>query len=44
MLSKVWKSILTDKLRTDGPAWEGEEGRLIMFSFTREGGREVGER
>ena len=44
VLSKVWKSILTDKLRTDGPAWEGEEGRLIMFSFTREGGREEGER
>ena len=22
-LSRVWRSILTDKLRTDGPAWEG---------------------
>jgi len=23
VLSRVWRSILTDKLRTDGPAWEG---------------------
>ena len=51
VLSRVWRSILTDKLRTDGPAWEG--AMMCFFSFfffvcfrererAREGGREGG--
>lgn len=34
VLSRVWRSILTDKLRTDGPAWEGEE-QVFFFCCRR---------
>ena len=40
VLSRVWRSILTDKLRTDGPAWEGEteeEEEEEFFFLFREG-------